>query len=337
MWTTVGNTGNPEDLNPFIIFDLGQGYTLQTTRIWNYNDEGPDPQFGALSILLSASPDGTNFTPFGIINPAEAGNPPLHAQDFVTDVAGVRYVEMQILTNWDSPPAIFWSSITDTNQPGADGRALTGLTKVRFVVAISNTPAPIFSPPSGGYSSPLAVVISCPDTNATIYYSTNAWTTTNVYNGPIQVPTDATGFAIQSYASDTSVTNFPPSELVSASYDTIPVPVWTNTSGGSWAISSNWSKNIIASGVGVGADFSTLILPADTFVTMDTSWTVGGLTFGDVGNTYTWEIDPGSGAALNVLTLDDGTNPPNIAVLNQTATICERYKFRPESSCQRSL
>ena len=146
MWTTAGNTGNPADLNPFIIYDLGQVYNLQTTRIWNYNDEGPDPQFGALSILLSTSPDGTNFSPFGIINPAEAGNPPLPAQDFVTDVAGVRYVEMQILTNWDSPPAIFWSSITGGNQPGADGRYLTGLSKVRFVVATpTNTLVPVLN------------------------------------------------------------------------------------------------------------------------------------------------------------------------------------------------
>jgi hypothetical protein len=135
MWTTAGSTGATPDLNPFITYDLGEVYTLQTTRIWNYNDEGPDPQFGASSILLSTSVDGTNFTTFGIINPAEAGNPPLAAQDFVTGVAGVRYVQMQILTNYDSPPAIFWSSITGTNQPGADGRYLTGLSKVRFVVA----------------------------------------------------------------------------------------------------------------------------------------------------------------------------------------------------------
>ena len=50
------------------------------------------------------------------------------------------------LTNFDSPPAIFWSSITGTNQPGADGRALTGLSEVRFVVAApTNTAAPVLS------------------------------------------------------------------------------------------------------------------------------------------------------------------------------------------------
>jgi len=146
MWTTEGNTGTPADLNPFITYDLGEVYNLQTTRIWNYN-ESSNPEFGPLSILLSTSADGKNFTRFGIINPAEAGGTTTEpAQDFVTDVAGVRYVEMQILTNWDSPPAIFWSSITGTNQPGADGRALTGLSKVRFVVAATtNAPAPVLS------------------------------------------------------------------------------------------------------------------------------------------------------------------------------------------------
>jgi hypothetical protein len=39
MWTTTGNQG-PTDLNPFVTYDLGAFYNLQTVRIWNYNEGG---------------------------------------------------------------------------------------------------------------------------------------------------------------------------------------------------------------------------------------------------------------------------------------------------------
>jgi len=130
MWTTDGNFAAPNDLNPSITYDLGGVYNLQTTRIWNYN-EGGFSRVDPSSILLSASADGVNFTTFGIINPAQGGESGAEpAQDFATAASGVRYVKMQILTNWDG--AIFWSSITGASQPGNDGRALTGLSEVRF-------------------------------------------------------------------------------------------------------------------------------------------------------------------------------------------------------------
>lgn len=136
MWTTRGNTGAPNDLDPYVTYDLGAVHTLQTTRIWNYNETGflfP----GAQTILVSTSTDNTNFTVFGTVSPAQGGGGPFEiAQDFATAVAGVRYVKLQILTNYDG--AIFWSSITGTNYAGPDGRYLTGLSEVRFVVATVN-------------------------------------------------------------------------------------------------------------------------------------------------------------------------------------------------------
>ncbi len=133
MWMTVGSTQSPNDLDPSITFDLGAIQKLQTTRIWNYNEAG-FTFVGAQSILLSTSVDGTNFTELTALSVAQAGGGPADiAQDFATAATSVRYVRMQILSNFDG--AIFWSSLTGTNHGGADGRYLTGLSEVRFVVA----------------------------------------------------------------------------------------------------------------------------------------------------------------------------------------------------------
>src|SRR5882724_7244639 len=217
-WTTDGNFGTPSDFDPSITYDLGGVYNLQTTRIWNYNENGF--LVGPSSILLSTSADGTNFTTFGIIEPAQTGGTNGQpGQDFATSVANVRYVQFQILSNWDG--AIFWSGITGGSSNGVDGRALTGLQEVRFVGIHLTTPNPVFNPPGGPFNPPIAVGISCPDTNATIYYSTDAWVTTNAYNGtPVNVPTNASGFVIQAYAKDPSLAV---SLTVSASYTSTPV------------------------------------------------------------------------------------------------------------------
>ena len=138
MWTTRGNTGTPNDTAPSITYDLGAVHTLQTTRLWNYNETG-FTKIGAQSIRLSTSADNTNFTALTTLTPLQAnGGPAEMAQDFATAAAGVRYVRLQILTNYDE--AIFWNAITGTNYAGLDNRYLTGLSEVRFVVA---TAAPI--------------------------------------------------------------------------------------------------------------------------------------------------------------------------------------------------
>ncbi len=128
-WTTDGNFGTPSDFDPSITYDLGGVYNLQTTRIWNYNENGF--LVGPSSILLSTSANGTNFTTFGIMEPAQTGGTNGQpGQDFATSVANVRYVQFQILSNWDG--AIFWSDITGSSSAGNNGRAITGLQEVRF-------------------------------------------------------------------------------------------------------------------------------------------------------------------------------------------------------------
>jgi hypothetical protein len=179
MWLTTGhNAYSPDDVNPYLIYDLGLVYNLQTTRIWNYNEGGGDYQkFGAASILLSTSADGVNFKTFGIINPAEAGATSTEAgQDFGTAVSGVRYVKMQVLTNWDG--GIFWSSVTGHSfySGNTDSRGITGLSEVRFV----GTPAPAIAQPVIGSTKVLGGNLIFSGTGGTANASYSVLTTTNL-------------------------------------------------------------------------------------------------------------------------------------------------------------
>lgn len=143
-WTTAGvGTSANDDMNPYITFDLGAVSDLQTTRIWNYNEAG-GTGFGPSSIRLSTSVDGTTFTVLTTLNPdISTGGPAAPSQDFATAASGIRYVQMQILTNYNG--VIYWSSITGTNVDGADVRNLTGLSEVRFVVAGAVPKTPVFT------------------------------------------------------------------------------------------------------------------------------------------------------------------------------------------------
>jgi alpha-L-fucosidase len=140
MWTTEGDTGSPTDSDPSITYDLGGTTNLQTLRIWNYN-ENTFTRFGAKGIRVSTSPDNTTFTVLGNIALAQGGSTTAEpAQDFAAAVSAIRYVKLQILTNWDG--ASLWSSITGvTNSGGADNRYLAGLSEVRFVGSPTPPPA----------------------------------------------------------------------------------------------------------------------------------------------------------------------------------------------------
>ncbi len=93
---------------------------------------------------------------------------------------------------------------------------------------------------------------------------------------------------------------------------------WISAAGGSWTNSANWSGGTIATNTGNTADFSTLTLGSSPTVTLDGSRTIGSLIFGDVGNTYGWVLNTGSGGPL---TLAMSSGAPVIKVSNQTATI----------------
>jgi autotransporter-associated beta strand protein len=89
--------------------------------------------------------------------------------------------------------------------------------------------------------------------------------------------------------------------------------VWVSPVSGNWGDANNWSGGAIASGASSIADFSTLSLPGDLTVTLDSPRTVSALRFGDTSSTYKWIL-----TGTNALTL---TNNSSIKVANQSATI----------------
>ena len=92
--------------------------------------------------------------------------------------------------------------------------------------------------------------------------------------------------------------------------------IWTNTAGGSWTNSANWTNGIIATNSNNTADFSELTLTAAPAVTLDGAQTIGNLIFGDQGNSYGWTVNTGSGGPLTLA----GTTP-TITVNNQTTIL----------------
>ncbi len=97
--------------------------------------------------------------------------------------------------------------------------------------------------------------------------------------------------------------------------------VWQSASGGSWATPSNWNPAGPAVGISTAvntANFDNLTLSANTTVTLDGNQSIGNLTFGDLGSTYNWIINPGS-PLTSTLTLTSSATP-TINVVNQAAT-----------------
>ncbi|MCX6925793.1 MAG: autotransporter-associated beta strand repeat-containing protein, partial [Verrucomicrobia bacterium] len=186
-------------------------------------------------------------------------------------------------------------------------------------ISVGNAISPLtFSPAAGGYIGAQTVTITCLTAGATIYYTTNGTTpTTGSPSGAsgvtVTVPVNTTR-TIKAFA---RAPGYADSLVVSATYTTEAEATWTNQNGGSWPDPNNWALNIPANGSDATANFSTLTLPGDTFVSLDSSPTVGSLVFGDKGNLYNWEIDAGSGGTLTL----DATNPPTFTVVNKTATI----------------
>ena len=187
------------------------------------------------------------------------------------------------------------------------------------VTAPSLTATPTFTPGTGGYIGAQTVTLGCTTPGATIYYTTNGTTPTS--GSPsgssgltVNVPTD-TNMTIQAYA---HLNGYTDSAVASATYHTHTGAVWTNPAGGSWASAGNWLDGAIGQGTGITADFSTLTLPANAVLTLDSSPVIGHLVFGDAGNARTWTVNAGFPAGTLTMA---GTNTPVITVNNQTTTI----------------
>lgn len=90
---------------------------------------------------------------------------------------------------------------------------------------------------------------------------------------------------------------------------------WTNTAGGNWSTTTNWSGGTIADGATFTGDFSTLDITGSTTVTIDTtSRTLGVLNIGDTNGSNIYTLTNSSGATL---TFDNGGSN---AQLNATST-----------------
>jgi len=84
---------------------------------------------------------------------------------------------------------------------------------------------------------------------------------------------------------------------------------WSNPAGGEWGAEGNWLANVVATGSGSTADFSTLDITADTTVNLDSARTIGNLVFGDTDTStaagWTLANNAVAGNHLNLV----GTSP----------------------------
>jgi len=107
----------PPDTNPFVTFYLGGAYTLQTTRLWQYNQPDGFTVYGAKDIDVLVSADGTNFNLLSTISAARAGGTNGEpAQDFRTPATDVQYITLHIADTFG-------------------GATASGLSEVRFVAS----------------------------------------------------------------------------------------------------------------------------------------------------------------------------------------------------------
>lgn len=98
---------------------------------------------------------------------------------------------------------------------------------------------------------------------------------------------------------------------------------WTNlTSGLTWANTAGWAGGTVADGSGFTANFNTLNITADTTVRVNTTRTIGNLTFGDTDGTSAagWVLDNNATAA-NALNLAGGTPTITVGALGGTKVV----------------
>ena len=73
MWYSDPFLTSP-DTTPWVVLDMGGDYDLQTTRLWQFNQEPYGfTVYGAAEVEVSVSVDNTNYTSLGSIFPTESG------------------------------------------------------------------------------------------------------------------------------------------------------------------------------------------------------------------------------------------------------------------------
>ncbi|MEK7780229.1 MAG: glycosyl hydrolase, partial [Verrucomicrobiota bacterium] len=93
---------------------------------------------------------------------------------------------------------------------------------------------------------------------------------------------------------------------------------WITDTSSTWSTANNWSGNMIATGPGQTANFSTINITGNRFVTLNSSRTIGTLRFSDTSGSQTWTLAASGGSQLT-LDMVSATSPA--LIVTNTATI----------------
>lgn len=93
---------------------------------------------------------------------------------------------------------------------------------------------------------------------------------------------------------------------------------WLADADANWSETNRWSGNIVASGPGQTADFSSINPTANRLVTLDTSRSIGTLKFSDTAGAQTWTI---TNSNDSILTLNSGSATSPLLFVTNIATL----------------
>ena len=185
-----------------------------------------------------------------------------------------------------------------------------------------------------------SVLVRGTGTEGILYSSTIAGAATDADPGDTFTYTKATGAAWLSIAANGVMTGTPTSADGGTNYFSVRVTdaagmsgyalmsivlttltasgTWVSDASANWSETGRWTGNIVASGAGQSANFSTINITANRTVTLDTSRSLGTLRFSDTSGAQAWTITNSGGSTLTLNTAS--ATSPAIVVTN-TSTI----------------
>lgn len=102
MWLSQGDAFGGEDLDPFVIFDLGDVYTITSFQVWNYNESPPNLTGRGVNAVTVEYGEtaGLGSTVAGITNFAQAdGTNTYTGEVFTPDAFNARFIKFDIDSN----------------------------------------------------------------------------------------------------------------------------------------------------------------------------------------------------------------------------------------------
>ncbi len=103
MWLSSGTSFGGDDLDPWVMFDLGGTYTINEFRVWNYNESPPNLTargVNAVSVQYGLTPALGSTVP-GITNFAQADGTNTYTGELFDSFApfSARYIKFDIDSN----------------------------------------------------------------------------------------------------------------------------------------------------------------------------------------------------------------------------------------------